>query len=398
MIKYFALVILVLSTSIKTQAEVKSEFKGNIDAQVKGLQNSKTAKDLGQNWNSETMNLVYGNIDGKFMFRRSTLKLNWFFRYSESNLYKDDYVAPRFSNYPNNVVMRNMFKLRKIDRSDRAITESILSQFAYQWGDSDTKFTVGRMHIEYGEGYTFNPIDPFMLPAAFSTLQNIKQGNDGLKFFINSATDFRLHFYVLGDKQFTDYNSRITRTVMLRGDWDYSDQIHVNYILGEDQKRHKYGGEVRYSFHKGLVFGQAVRHSQRLDKEDASDKGLFHYLIGYEKDLTNALTSRLEFGKNDQDNTFIEASYQQSFLPKKNFIALINSYKFSDLVMFRVNTSLDPESGFSYIHTDINHRYDKALQFHVFFSAPMSRAKDEPQFAAQRVFAGEAGLGVRGLF
>jgi hypothetical protein len=398
MIKYICTLVLLCSLPSFAQAKIKTQFKGDVDAQVKGLQNTKTAKDLGQNWNYETMNLVYGNIDGKFNFRKSSLNINWFFRYSESNLYKHDYVAPRFSNYPNNVILRNVFKLKKVDTSDRSITESILNKFSYQWGDNETQFTFGRMYIEYGEGYVFNPIDPFMLPSAFSTLQNIKQGNDGLKFYINSASDFRLHFYVLGDKQFTDFDGRITRTVMLRGDWDKTNQLHINYILGEDQKRHKYGAELRYSFDEGLVFGQAVRNSQRLDKEDPSDKGLFHYIIGYQKDLTSQLTSRLEFGKYDQDNTFTDANYQQNFLPQKNFIALINSYKFSDLVMFRVNTSIDTESGFSYIHADVNHRYDKALQFHVFFSAPMSRAKNETKYAAQRVFAGEAGLGVRGRF
>lgn len=398
MIKYIAFILIAFSAPVLAEGPIKTNFSGNIDVQAKGMQNSKTSKDLGQDWNYESMNLIYGNVDGTFMFRKSSLHLNWFFRYSESNLYKNDYVAPRFSNYPNNVVLRNIFKLKKVDTSDRSISESILSKFSYKWGDNETQFSIGRMFIEYGEGYTFNPIDPFMLPLAFSTLQNVKQGNDGLKFYINSAPDFRLHFYILGDKQFTDHDGRITRTVILRGDWDYTDQIHVNYILGEDQKRHKYGAEIRYSFDKGLLFAQGVRNSQRLDKEDANDKGLFHYIVGYEKDLTNALTSRLEFGKYDQDNTFTEANYQQSFLPQKNFIALVNSYKYSDLVMFRVNSSVDPVSGFSYIHTDVSHRYDEALQFHVFFSTPMSRAKDETKYAAQRVFAGEVGLGFRGLF
>jgi hypothetical protein len=38
------------------------------------------------------------------------------------------------------------------------------------------------------------------------------------------------------------------------------------------------------------------------------------------------------------------------------------------------------------------------MQFHVFISGPMSRAKEEDQFAAQRVFAGEFGLGLRSVF
>lgn len=398
MIKYLFLISLLFCSSTYADSPVKTEFKGNIDLQTKGLKNSKQAKDLGQDWDNEVVNLAYANINGKIHFRKSTLKLNWFLRHSESELYKKNYLATRYAVYPNNVILRNAFKLRSTDNSDRSKTESVLNQFEYNWGDDEAEFSVGRMFIEYGEGYTFNPIDPFMLPLAFSTLRNVRQGNDGLKFFINSATDFRLHFYILGDKQFTDYDGKITRTVMLRGDWDVNDQVHVNYILGEDQKRHKYGAEVRYSFIGGLLFAQAVRNSQRLDKEDASDNGLFHYVLGYEKELTSNLTSRLEVGKYDQDNKFTEANYQQNFLPLSSFIAFINNFKLSDSNTLLLNAAVDPESQFSYFHADLSHRFNKSLQFHVFGSGPMSRTKKNDKFAAQQIFAGEIGLGVRGIF
>lgn len=396
MIKY--LVLVFFSTTLFAQSNFSTKFKGNIDAQTKGLKNSNQAKELGQDWDYETMSLIYGNIDGRFQFKKSSLRVNWFFRHSQSNLYKNDYVAPRFSLYPSNVILRNTFKLRKTEKAKSSVTESILNKFSYHWGDEEAQFTLGRMFIEYGEGYTFNPIDPFMLPLSFSTLQNIKQGNDGLMFYISTANDFRMHFYILGDKQFTDYDGKITRTVMLRGDWDYTQQLHINYILGEDQQRHKYGLELRYSFIEGLVYGQAVRNSQRLDKDDAGDKGLFHYIIGYEKDLTQSLTSRVEIGKYDQDNRFTEANYQQNFLPQKNFVALINSYKLSDSLTVLLNASIDPESEFSYFHSDLSHKFRKNLQFHVFVSGPMSRSKKEDKYAAQQVFAGEVGLGIRGLF
>ena len=382
----------------QAHAVIRSEFSGNLDAQAKKLKNSSTAEKLGQNWDEEDMLLIYSNIKARFHFRRSKININWFLRYSQSELYKDDYVAPRFSVYPNNVVTRNIFKLEKIDEADGAVTESILNEFNYEWGDDETVFNIGRMPVTFGEGFVFNPINPFMLPTAFSTLQNINQGNDGMKFYIQSDKDFRFHFYIFGDKQFTDYNGQITRTLMFRGDWDYSDQVHINYILGEDQKRHKYGFEVRYSFDGGQVFAQAVRNSQRLDKEDPADNGLFHYILGYEKDLSHNLSSRIEIGKYDQDNTYVEAAYNQNFLPQKNFVALVNSITLTDLVKVQLNGSVDPKSGFSFFHMNVNHEYDKTLQFHVFMSGPMSRAKNESQFAAQRVFAGEFGLGFRSVF
>lgn len=382
----------------QAHAVIRSEFSGNLDAQAKKLKNSNTAEKLDQNWDEEDMLLIYTNIKARVHFRRSKMNINWFLRYSQSDLYKDDYVAPRFSVYPNNVVTRNIFKLEKVDEADGAVSESILNELNYEWGDDETVFNIGRMPVTFGEGFVFNPINPFMLPTAFSTLQNINQGNDGMKFSIQSDKDFKFHFYIFGDKQFTDYNGQITRTLMFRGDWDYSDQVHINYVLGEDQKRHKYGFEVRYSFDGGQAFAQAVRNSQRLDKEDPADNGLFHYVLGYEKDLTHNLSSRIEVGKFDQDNTFVEAAYNQNFLPQKNFVALINSITLTDLVKVQLNGSVDPKSGFSFFHMNVNHQYDKTLQFHVFMSGPMSRAKDESQFAAQRVFAGEFGLGFRSVF
>lgn len=397
MIKFITLVLLITFTT-SAFGIIRSEFSGNLDAQAKGLKNTNTAKDLGQDWDTENMYLIYSNIQGRFIFRKAKLNINWFLRYSQSELYKNDYVAPRFSLYPNNVIHRNIFKLEKIDEADGAVSESILNEFNYEWGDQETVFNFGRMAVNFGEGYVFNPINPFALPSAFSTLQNITQGNDGMKFYIQSDKDFRIHFYIFGDKQFTDYDGKITRTLMFRGDWDYSDQVHINYILGEDQKRHKYGFEISYAFDQGQIFGQAVRNSQRLDKEDPGDNGLFHYLVGYEKDLTSMWTGRLEFGKYDTDNSFVEASYNQNFLPQKNFIALVNSLKLTDLVKVQLNGSIDPQSGFSFFHMDVNHQYSKAVQFHVFMSGPMSRAKDETEFSAQRVFAGEFGLGFRSIF
>lgn len=397
MVKLFVFMF-ILNSYAYANNKVRVDLSGNLDAQVKGIKNSEQAKDFSQNWDEESMKLIYSNVQGKVFFRRSQFNFNWFLRYSHSRLYEKDYIAPRFSVYPTNVIARDIFKLEKIDEADGAVSESILNEFNYQWTDSDVTFNVGRIFVDYGEGFVINPINPFMLPTGFSTLENIQQGNDGLKFYIQSDKDFRFHFYIFGDKQFTDYDGQITRTIMFRGDWDYSSQLHVNYILGEDQKRHKYGFELRYAFDQGQIFTQAVRNSQRLDKEDPADNGLFHYLVGYEKDLTGVWTGRLELGKFDVDNTFVEASYAQNFLPQKNFVALVNQLQWSDKLSFGLNASFDPVSSFSYFFTNARYQLDANTQFHIFMSGPMSRAKEEAQYAAQQVFAAEAGAGIRSQF
>ena len=121
MIKFITFVLLTTFTT-GASAAIRSEFSGNLDAQAKGLKNTNTAKDLGQDWDNENMYLLYSNIKGRIMFRKTALNINWFLRYSQSELYKKDYVAPRFSMYPNNVILRDIFKLEKVDEADGAVS------------------------------------------------------------------------------------------------------------------------------------------------------------------------------------------------------------------------------------------------------------------------------------
>lgn len=397
MIKLF-LLFLTLSFSLFAK-DFNVDFAGSFGLQAKSIENSQTADKFGQDWDKEQAQIGYANVDVQLEVLNNKIDANWFVRHAQSDLFDQDkeYSAPFYFNFPNRVVSRNIFKLRQIEESDEGVTESILNQFVYEWGDDDTSFTIGRMFIEFGEGYFFNPIDPFMLPLALSTLQGVQQGNDGLSFHFDKKSDLRVNLYLLGDKQFTDFDGRITRTIFLHGDWDYSKQTHINYILGEDQKRHKYGFEIKHSFDAGLVYAQAVRHSQRLDKEEEDDNGLGHYILGYEKDLTRNLTSRIELGTHDIDDTFPEAQYERNFLPVEDFIGITNLYHFNDRNFAIIQGLTDTNTQMLYLQGSFTHQLKKYFEIKVFAKGVVARSNDEDD-SEQRTIPREFGMAFQSQF
>lgn len=397
MIKLF-IPLVIISTSLLAK-DFNIEFAGNFGLQAKSIKNSQTADKFSQDWDKDEAYIGYANMDVQLEVLNNKIDANWFVRHAQSELFDrdKDYTAPFYFNFPNRVVSRNVFKLRQIEETDNGVTESILNQFVYEWGDDETSFTFGRMFIEFGEGYFFNPIDPFMLPLTLSTLQGVQQGNDGLSFHFDKKSDLVVNLYLLGDKQFTDYDGRITRTIIIHGDWNYSKQTHINYILGEDQKRHKYGFEIKHGFDSGLIYAQAVRHSQRLDKEEEDDNGLAHYLVGYEKDLTNKLTTRLEFGKHDIDDTFAESAYERNFLPVENFIGLSNMYRFNERNFTIIQGLTDTQTQMLYLQGSYTHQLKKYFEVKVFAKGVVARSKDDDD-SEQRTIPREFGMAFQSQF
>src|SRR5690606_7070399 len=146
------------------------------------LQKSALESQYGDEDSYSTVHKAYANTGAKIVIdKHRTVKLNWLLRYTNSELYHENPAPLFWANYPNHTIARNMFKLRKVDEDKYAITESTLNQFSYRWQDEESSVTLGRMFIKYGEGFTFNPINPFNYPTHFSSLRNIDQGNDGLK-------------------------------------------------------------------------------------------------------------------------------------------------------------------------------------------------------------------------
>lgn len=383
----------------------KLHLSGNLDAQLKQLHNPDSAQTIAsqktsEDWQDETLYLLYTNINAKILIKKHTkVEMNWFARYGVSEIFNENYQAPLYSLYPNEVVARDIFKLEQVDLNGQSRLDSTLNRFTYEWGDEESKAKFGRMWIQYGNGMIFNPINPFNYPLMFSTLQNVHQGNDGFEFFFNTDPKLKLYLYLLGDKRLTDYDEEITRTILLRGDWQYSNRLNINYILGEDQKRHKYGLELNYGLDNGAVMLQVVRNTKRIDKEDS--EGLTQYGLALERDISANWTIRLEGGHNPQDEMAGSTLYSAYMPPQENFIAAITSVQLTGLVKLRLNLTADPKTDFSYFHMDVNHQYDEKLQFHVFFSSALSNNESKAireQQTAQLMLPTEFGLGLRSEF
>ena len=86
-VKLLLIVSFFINTSFARERRFSTDFSGNIDAQSKELVKPESAKDLGQDWSSPApFNMVYGNIDARMNLNASTLDVNWFFRYTRSDV------------------------------------------------------------------------------------------------------------------------------------------------------------------------------------------------------------------------------------------------------------------------------------------------------------------------
>lgn len=367
--------------------EVK--FNPILDAQAKNLHNP-----------TENMTILSGQFGAQMKLFNGSLNAVWLARYAQSKLYeKSNLYAQGFAIYPTRVVNRELFKVDNIKTTNDHYSESIISNLYYQWEDEDFIFKGGRFDINYGEGLTFNPINPFHLPLTYSSYGFIKQGNDGLEFDFLSDPKLKLYLYLLGDRSINDYDNRISRTIFVRGSYAQSEQAEVGYILGEDEKRHKYGIEYKYSLPDSFIFGQFVRNTKRLDTDNSYS--LTNYVLGYEKDLSSVWTIRIEGGKNDQDEKKNSSLYLLSQLPMKNFAALLTHYQISDALSLKANLANDPKSSLTYGRLAMEQKIGKYLEMQIYGGSVLS--KNEEKSIEQGQTAGlfipnELGLGVRYIF
>jgi hypothetical protein len=369
-----------------------------VEYQSKNLSNTDKAQDLGADWSSESLQQIYGEAGFDYTILENKLEVDTFFRQIKSGLLEDS-SADNFSNqfYPLQIVARDVFKMQHSKTNDDSQVDIALHRMTFSWGDEDVAFTAGRMFINYGEGHTINPINPFNHNSNHSNIYGVNQANDGVRIVLKKDSKLKLHLYFFGDKSFTDYDEEITRTVFLRGNWEKSKKTHINYILGEDQKRHKYGAEIKHSFGSGFGFIQLVRISQQVDKQDADSKGLFHSLGGYEFDINQIWTTRLEIGKFEKDEVN-PIRPQTNFLPFESFIALNNLFRVSDNAMVEFNLVNDSESKALFYKFSSTYKMNNWAELRIFLSGLTGEPKDEIEYASQNFIPAETGLALRGKF
>lgn len=365
--------------------------------QTKEVKTQEIAKDLGEDWSPAKIQQLYGSIGFDLNLWSHHIHMNTYLRHAQSSLFEKDSPSLAFSSYPQSVIARDVFRLEHKEQTDHSRSQAVLNHFTYDWGDDEITFTAGRMHIVYGEGLIINPINPFNHNSSLANSYGIDQSNDGFSFQLNKDPKLKLHFYFLGDKSYTDYDEDITRTIFMRGDWEVSKKTQVQYILGQDQNRHKYGVEIKTASHYGIGFMQLVRFSQKLDSESADAEGLFHYLFGYEIDLSNVWTTRLEFGKFEavEGST---AELSTNYLPYESIIGLNNLFRINDNWNTELMMAHDSKSKSSFYKFSTSYDIDEAFTARIFASGTFSEALEEAEYLTRHYIPSEIGLAIRANF
>lgn len=379
-------------------------LSGSLDIQYKSLKNTKEAEDADEDWKHSDIRILQSNLHHRTKLWNNILEANWFFRYSASDLYQDNIqFAPSNVLFPDDLMARELFDLKHNQQNQQDRTQSMLNQLSYQWitQEDEASFEAGRIFIDYGEGYFYNPINPFNTPLIMTTLPNTHLGNDGVSFRLPNQKNLTLFIYILGDKKLLEDDDDITRTALLRGDYTYSEKLHLNYILGEDQKRHKYGIELKYwTAEKTFLLTQVVKESKRVDKKDNSE-GMTHFLAAIQSRPFDLWSIRLEGGTNDRDEVLGSINPQTRFLPIKHYLGMSHALYLTDLVTVTLNMIVSPQTDLTYSFLDVNHQYSKQLQFHVFAAGITSKNRDKSVnkgLSEQLWLPSQLGLGLRSEF
>lgn len=404
--KLLVLFLIFICTSI-AWSKVETEISGNIEGQARNSWNNPEADDLLQDWDQEQFYLLYGNLNGRLDFGNSRFEANWFVRYSQSDLYdpepnifgrSDPYVATQFYTFPNTLVARDIFKLQYERQDGDHQLESVLNKFYYEWNYNEHRFMIGRMYVNYGLGEIFNPINPFNQPTGLTSIQQVAQGNDGISFTFFATDSHMIQFLLLGDKRHEDYDGEITKTVWAHGEYQYSDKLQLDYVIGEDQKRQKVGGQLTYRFEEAMVFTQVLYQTEYVDDEPSDN--LWDVLLGYDQQLTSLWHIRFEGGYQKRDELIQRDDtnfFGDRFLPTEYFVALANVYEIHPLVKLSATIVNDVKSGFTYLIGKGTYDLGHNMEVELFGYAPVSQG-DSVENPAQKLVTTDAGLALRAFF
>lgn len=377
---------------------IESELSGNVEGQFRQSNNNSEAKeDLFQSWNNENFYLLYGNLNGKLEKGQSRLEANWFLRYSQSDLYDPNppYFATSIFTFPNRLVARDMFKMQYIRQDGSGRTESILNKFYYEREFENKRLMIGRMYVNYGLGEIFNPINPFNQPTALTSISQVAQGNDGLSYTYFLSDAHTLQFLLLGDKSINDYEGEIDTTLWLNGEYQYSSDLQLSYVLGEDQNRYKLGGQISYQTGQALLFTQLLYQSETNGGESSSN--LWDLLFGLDQQLTTKWHLRFEGGYQKQDRYLSLNNLGERFLPTEYFAAFANVYELHPLLKLGGTIIVDIKSGFTYLIAKTTYDMGNNMEAEAFCFTPVAKG-DDADNAAQKLVTTDIGLALRAFF
>ncbi len=390
-----SLILLLSFCSFSALAAVRTEFSGNVEIQGRQSWNNPQArKDYFQNWKKEEFYLGYGNVNGKIMYGQSTIEGNVFARHSRSDLYRGNYAAATFFNFPQKLVARDIFKLQHVHQNDVTRDEVVLNKLYYQWENEEARFIGGRLYINYGLGEIFNPINPFNQPTALTSISQVAQGNDGFGFSLFSSETHKIDFYLLGDKRIDGYDGQIDRTLWAHGELQLSGDLEVDYVIGEDQNRDKLGTQVSYQNNDNLFFFQGLYQTPLLTKKNT--RNLVDILLGYDRQLTQKWHVRVESGYQKQNPT-TATIVTERFLPTEYFIAVANQYEIHPLLKVSATFINDIKSGFTYGLARLTYSLYENAEAELFGYSPVARG-DHADNVAQKLVTQDIGLSARMFF
>lgn len=400
------LILPFLFLSLNSFAEIDGELSGNLEGQMRNATNNSLAKKspLFQDWDNENFYLLYGNLNGKIEMGDSRLEANWFVRYTKSDLYdpeptvfgeRDPYLATQIFTFPNKLVARDIFQLQSKDQNGDHQTESVLNKFYYEIDFEENRFMIGRMYVNYGLGEIFNPINPFNQPTGLTSISQIAQGNDGLSFTYFASDEHTIQFLLLGDKAVEGYDGQIDRTLWAHGEYQASDKLQLDYVVGQDQNRNKLGGQITYKFEEAMVFTQLLYQSHLIQKNEPSNN-LIDAMIGFDQQFTNKWHVRFEGGY-QKANRFLTAGLGDRFLPTEYFAALANVYEAHPLLKLSGTIINDIKSGFTYFIAKGTLDLGHSMEAELFGFTPVARG-DAADNVAQKLVTTDVGLALRAFF
>ncbi|MFL5786093.1 MAG: hypothetical protein ACJ76H_15855 [Bacteriovoracaceae bacterium] len=386
---------LFLLFTLPALAAIETELSGNAEVQGRHAWNNEQARqDFFQNWKEEDFYLGYGNVNGKAKFENSTIEGNIFARHSKSDLYKKDFVAVNFYNFPLKLVARDLFRLQHFNQTDTTRDEVVLNKMYYQWESEKLRAMAGRLYINYGLGEIFNPLNPFNQPTALTAISQVAQGNDGGGLTLFLSDKHKLDFYVLGDKSLHAYNGDISWTFWAHGELQLSSDLEVDYVLGRDQERNKGGTQVSYQWNDNLLFFQGLYQTPTMNNE--SSKNRLDLLFGYDRQLTGQWHVRVESGYQKKDPTLTTLTLTDRFLPSEYFIAVANQYELN-LWKYALTIINDVKTGFTYGLARITYNLVENAEAEIFAYSPVAKG-GKADIPTQKLVTQDLGAALRYFF
>lgn len=391
------LIFISLFATLSIFAQVETEFDGNVEIQSRQTWNNPEAKDIPvikQDWKEEQYTQMTGNLGFKADYKALHAEVNWFGRKAYSSLFQQEAIATQIFAFPNKLVARDVFKLQynRIDGDQQ--TDSVLNKFYIEWREENS-IAFGRMFINYGLGEIFNPLNPFNQPTGLTSLGNVAQGSDGFRFTLNVSETYSIDFFLLGDKRIDGYEGEIDRTLWVHGEYQANDKLTLDYVIGEDQKRQKIGGQASYQFDQAMVFAQALYQTEFTNKKPSDN--LWDLLLGYDQQVTSLYHLRFEGGYQKINSYGDLLSFSNRFLPTEYFVSLANIYDIHPLVKLSGTFINDVKTGFSYFIGKTIWSMGNNIESELFMYSPIGKGGQTDQ-VSQKLITTDVGVALRAFF